>query len=583
MTAALAAAVLAAACGGTSAGRSEQSAATGPEPSTPDNTVQMPAGQFPQAVFEDLTAAFVAYEDARAALAADDIAGLPPAAARAAQALADAASGLGDAADGGTATTIVTEAQHTAQSLAGAADLETARAVFGELSRMLLIVARADARLTEGLGVWMCTMTGMFPKWVQREGEKGNPYMGEAMPTCGESSDWSVAAPQGLEEALAHAQAAHGASEGNDIAYYTCSMHPSVHSAIPGTCPICGMDLVPVTEQEAATATIRIDAARRQEIGVKTERVARQPLSTEVRAVGRVVYDETLLSDVTLRIGGYIGRLDVDEPGQYVGRGDTLFTLYSQELYAAQQELLSAVRSQQAAASTAAPGRADYLVEAARTRLRLWDLAPHQIDQVAATGEPIEYVPILSPASGYVVEKNVVQGAAVRPGERLFRIAGMDRVWVEGEVYESDLPVVAVGQRATVTLPYAPGQSYTGEVSFIYPFLQGATRTARIRIALANPNLDLKPDMYAEVTIQRDLGERLTVPEQAILYAGERSFVFLDLGDGRLRPNEVQTGLVTGESIEILSGLEPGDVIVTSGNFLVAAEARLKLAIEQWQ
>jgi Cu(I)/Ag(I) efflux system membrane fusion protein len=343
------------------------------------------------------------------------------------------------------------------------------------------------------------------------------------------------------------------------------------------------MDLVPVTEQEAATATIRIDAARRQEIGVKTERVARQPLSTEVRAVGRVVYDETLLSDVTLRIGGYIGRLDVDEPGQYVGRGDTLFTLYSQELYAAQQELLSAVRSQQAAASTAAPGRADYLVEAARTRLRLWDLAPHQIDQVAATGEPIEYVPILSPASGYVVEKNVVQGAAVRPGERLFRIAGMDRVWVEGEVYESDLPVVAVGQRATVTLPYAPGQSYTGEVSFIYPFLQGATRTARIRIALANPNLDLKPDMYAEVTIQRDLGERLTVPEQAILYAGERSFVFLDLGDGRLRPNEVQTGLVTGESIEILSGLEPGDVIVTSGNFLVAAEARLKLAIEQWQ
>jgi Cu(I)/Ag(I) efflux system membrane fusion protein len=338
-----------------------------------------------------------------------------------------------------------------------------------------------------------------------------------------------------------------------------------------------------VTQQEAATATIRIDAARRQEIGVKTERVARQPLSTTVRAVGRVVYDETLLSDVSLRIGGWIGRLDADEPGQYVGQGETLFTLYSQDLYAAQQEFLTAVASQRAAAATAAPDRADYLVEAARTRLRLWALSPDQIDQVAATGQPIEYLPIQSPASGYVVEKNVVRGAAVRPGERLFRIAGIDRVWVEADVYESDLPVIAVGQRATVTLPYAPGRTFAGEISFIYPYLEGTTRTARVRVALPNRDMALKPDMYAEVTIQRDLGERLTVPEQAVLYAGERSFVFLDLGEGRLRPNEVATGLVTGDRIEILSGLEPGDLIVTSGNFLVAAEARLKLAMEQWR
>ena len=338
-----------------------------------------------------------------------------------------------------------------------------------------------------------------------------------------------------------------------------------------------------VTQQEAATATIRIDAARRQEIGVKTERVARQPLSTTVRAVGRVVYDETLLSDVSLRIGGWIGRLDADETGQYVGQGETLFTLYSQDLYAAQQEFLTAVASQRAAAATAAPDRADYLVEAARTRLRLWALSPDQIDQVAATGQPIEYLPIQSPASGYVVEKNVVRGAAVRPGERLFRIAGIDRVWVEADVYESDLPVIAVGQRATVTLPYAPGRTFAGEISFIYPYLEGTTRTARVRVALPNRDMALKPDMYAEVTIQRDLGERLTVPEQAVLYAGERSFVFLDLGEGRLRPNEVATGLVTGDRIEILSGLEPGDLIVTSGNFLVAAEARLKLAMEQWR
>ncbi|MEZ5318166.1 MAG: efflux RND transporter periplasmic adaptor subunit [Vicinamibacterales bacterium] len=537
-------------------------------------------GPYESGAYESLTRAFAAYEEARAALASDNLGTATPAGTRAAEALGAAvAASRGD----DPRAAVMVEAQRTAQSIAAAADLERARSAFGELTRTLLILASVDPRLSEGLGVWACPMTTTFPKWFQREGEKGNPYMGQAMPTCGDASDWAVAAPESEAETLAHAQAAHGAGEGDEVAYYTCSMHPSVQSATEGTCPICGMDLVPVTRQEAATATIRIDASRRQEIGVRTERVTRQALSTQVRAVGKVVFDETRLSDVTLRIGGWIGRLDVNEPGQHVRQGQTLFTLYSPNLYAAQQEFLTAVSSQRTAAATAAPQRADYLVEAARTRLRLWDLSQAQVDQVAETGKPIEYLPILAPASGYVVEKNVVAGSSVRPGDRLFRIAGIDQVWVEAEVYESDLPVVAVGQTATVTLPYAPGQTYTGRVSFIYPYLEGATRTARVRIALANPKLAIKPDMYAEVTIQRNLGERLTVPEQAVLYAGQRSFVFLDLGEGRLRPNEVKTGLVTGDRIEILSGLAPGDVIVTSGNFLVAAEARLKLAMEQWR
>jgi Cu(I)/Ag(I) efflux system membrane fusion protein len=537
-------------------------------------------GPYEPGAYERLTRAFAAYEEARAALASDDLGTATQAGTRAAEALGAAvAASRGD----DPRAAVMVEAQRTAQSIAAADDLEPARSSFGELTRTLLILASVDPRLSDGLGVWACPMTKTFPKWFQREGVKGNPYMGQAMPTCGDASNWAVAAPESEAETLAHAQAAHGAAQGDEVAYYTCSMHPSVQSATDGTCPICGMDLVPVTTQEAATATIRIDASRRQEIGVKTERVMRQALSTQVRAVGKVVFDETRLSDVTLRIGGYIGRLEVNEPGQYVREGQTLFTLYSPNLYAAQQEFLTAVNSQRTAAATAAPSRADYLVEAARTRLRLWDLSPEQIDQVAETGKPIEYLPILAHASGYVVEKNVVAGSAVQPGERLFRIGGIDRVWVEAEVYESDLPVVAVGQTATVTLPYAPGQTYTGRVSFIYPYLQGATRTARVRVALPNPKLAIKPDMYAEVAIQRNLGERLTVPEQAVLYAGQRSFVFLDLGDGRLRPNEVKTGLVTGDGIEILSGLAPGDVIVTSGNFLVAAEARLKLAMEQWR
>lgn len=369
----------------------------------------------------------------------------------------------------------------------------------------------------------------------------------------------------------------------DEIAYYTCSMHPSVKSEDPGTCPICSMDLVPVTEQEIATGTIRIDSARRQEIGVRTEMVAPRRVSTTVRAVGRVAYDETRLADVNLKIGGWIGRLEVDEPGQYVARGQTLFTLYSPELYAAQQEFITALSSQRTAASTAAPGRADYLVEAARQRLKLWDLSAAQIDSLAETGKPLEYLPILSPVSGYVVEKNVVEGAAVKPGERLFRIAGLDRVWVDAEVYESELPLIERGQQVDITLPYVPGKTFEGEVAFIYPYLEGKTRTGRIRIELPNPDLELKPDMYANVTIERDLGERLTVPDEAVLYAGKRSFAFLDLGDGRLQPREVETGVSTGDRIEILSGLEPGDRVVTSGNFLVAAEARLKLAMEQWQ
>lgn len=543
-------------------------------------SLTLPQEPYSQPVFESLTTAFGAYQDAGTALAADGLADVKPAARRTGEALAAAAAGLREES---AAAPIMAETERVARTLAEASELAAARSAFGELSRLLLLLASADERLTEGLAVWSCPMTETFPKWIQREGEKKNPYMGQQMPACGEASDWSVTPPQDLAEALTHGQAAHGAGEGDEIAYYTCSMHPSVKSEDPGKCPICSMDLVPVTEQEIATGTIRIDSARRQEIGVRTEMVAPRRVSTTVRAVGRVVYDETRLADVNLRIGGWIGRLEVDEPGQYVARGQTLFTLYSPDLYAAQQEFLTVLSSQRDAASTATPGRSDYLVEAARQRLKLWDLSAAQIDSLAETGKPLEYLPILSPVSGYVVEKNVVEGAAVKPGERLFRIAGLDRVWVDAEVYESELPLIERGQQVDITLPYVPGKTFEGEVAFIYPYLEGKTRTGRIRIELPNPDLELKPDMYANVTIERDLGERLTVPDEAVLYAGKRSFAFLDLGDGRLQPREVETGVSTGDRIEILSGLETGDRVVTSGNFLVAAEARLKLAMEQWQ
>lgn len=387
-----------------------------------------------------------------------------------------------------------------------------------------------------------------------------------------------VVAPLTSAEVDAHVEHAH---EG-DISHYTCSMHPSVRRQEPGTCPICSMDLVPVTREEVETGIFTVDAARRQLIGVRTAAVERRPVEIRVRAVGKIVYDETRLSEVSVKFRGWIGRLSANSMGQEVREGETLFTLYSPELYSAQEEFLSALASQRAAAGTSAPDRADYLVNAARERLRLWDLHDWQIDQVAEEGSPLKYIPIVSPVSGVVIEKDVVEGAAVAPGMKLYRIAGLETVWVEAEVYESQLVLVSVGQEAEVVLPYLPGKSFRGKVSFVYPYLDDQTRTGRIRIELSNPSFELRPDMYADVVLEIRRGERLVVPTEAVLHAGPRRLVFLDLGEGRLKPHEIEIGVKSGDVYEVLAGLEEGDVVVASGNFLIAAESRLKSAVEQW-
>lgn len=384
------------------------------------------------------------------------------------------------------------------------------------------------------------------------------------------------------DDAQTHDEQAYGETPDSEISHYTCSMHPSVQSQEPGTCPICSMDLVPVTREEMDTGVIMIDAQRRQLIGLRTGPVTRRAAVPQVRAVGRVVYDESRLADVSLKYRGWIGELKVSKSGQRVEQGQILFTLYSPEIYAAQEEFLAAIASQQAARSSSAPMRADYLVDAARQRLRLWDIQDWQIDAIVGTGQPLEYIPIVSATAGHVVEKNIVQGAAVEPGMKLYRIAGLESVWVEAELYESELALIEIDQRARVSLPYLPGRRYEGRVSFLYPYLENASRTARIRIELDNKDMALKPDMYANVEIQADRGERLMVPEEAVLYAGPRRLVFVDLGEGRIKPQEIELGLKSGDFYEVLSGLNENDVVVTSGTFLVAAESRLKSAVGQW-
>ncbi len=329
-------------------------------------------------------------------------------------------------------------------------------------------------------------------------------------------------------------------------------------------------------------AEFQIPAGRLQRIGVKTAAALKKTITATLRAVGRVVAEETTLTDVSSKVRGWVGSVVVDAVGDPVTKGEVLFTVYSPELYAAQEEYLQALRSQQRAGATSAPDRADYLVRAARNRLRLWDIAGRDLERLARADEPKEHLPIRAPVSGYVVEKNLVAGSAFEPGQRLYRIAPLSRVWIEAEVYEYELPLVHEGQTATVTLPYMPERSFEASVAYVHPTLDPKTRTARIRLELPNPDLALRPDMYANVRIRAERGERLLVPQSAVLYAGRRNFVFRALGDGRFRPQPVKVGLRSGEEVEILTGLEPGDAIVTSATFLIASESRLRAAMEQW-
>lgn len=548
------------------------------EGSAAPGEITLPQGGLSDRVAQELDKAFKAYEEMRALLAQDRMDSLKEHASALSFAMQTSAKHSSEA----QLRRVLEEAARTADSLGETKDLQAARVAFGEVSRFLVFLAGSNPKLSEGRYVFECVMTQTFNKWIQTTSQIENPFMGQAMPSCGTASDWTVPPPQSSVEVAAHSEYVQGAGGEDDIAHYTCSMHPSVQRQEPGTCPICSMDLVPVTRKEMETGVITIDAQRRQLIGVRTTRVTRQEVHTRIRAIGKVVYDETRLADVTLKYRGWIGELKVNQTGQKVEKGQILFDLYSPVLYAAQEEFLAAIESQRAARSTSEPKRADYLVDAARQRLHLWDIHDRQIDAIARTGRPLEYIPIVSPASGYVVEKNVVQGAAVEPRMKLYRIAGLQTVWIEAEVYESELPFIEIGQQAEVTLPYLPGRKYEGRITFLYPYLDDRSRTARLRIELENSDMALKPDMYANVEIQAEWGERLMIPEEAVLYAGPRHLVFVDLGKGRLKPQEIKLGVRSGDYYEVLSGLEEGDVVVTSGNFLVAAESRLKSATEQW-
>jgi len=388
--------------------------------------------------------------------------------------------------------------------------------------------------------------------------------------------------------ALGEATAARGAASAGampgEVDHYTCSMHPSVKEAAPGKCPICGMDLIAVTKEQQREGVVMIDSVRRQLIGVRTAPVTFGPMRKNFRVVGHVTYDESSLSDINMRVHGWITKLYVSQTGQKVTRGQTLLSLYSPELYNAQQDFILAARG--AATSSllpsSGPNQGETMARAARQRLHLLGLDDAQIDALAKQGTPSESVPIAAPASGFIIEKNVVEGASVDPGMRLYRIAALTKVWIEAQVYEADLAHVYVGQSASVTLDYLAGRTYEAKVAFVYPYLDLQTRTAQVRLELANKDLDLRPGMYATVTLGADLGARVQVPTAAVVYTGPRRLVFVELGQGRFRPEEIAVGAESNGMYEVLSGLKPGDQVATSGVFLIAAEARISTASKYW-
>lgn len=324
----------------------------------------------------------------------------------------------------------------------------------------------------------------------------------------------------------------------------------------------------------AQPASFKVDAYRRQLIGVTTEKVTCMNMTKIIHASAKITYDQTRLTDINLKFDGWINTLNADYLGKQVKKGQTLFSIYSPELVSSQDEYLHSVKRSQSGQTS--------LKAAGAKRLSLWGINRAQIRALEKRGHALEYLPIQSPLSGTIIEKNIMAGSAFKAGTKLLRIADLSTVWVEAQVYAADMPWIEPGMTAHVIVENNPDSPYIGKVTFIEPVVDSATRTMRVRVELANPDSLLHPDQYVHVQLQVNLGRRVVVPEQAVVFTGENRVVFVDLGEGRLQAQKIKIGVRNDDFIEVLDGLNYDDVIVTSGNFLIAAESKLKAGADQW-
>ena len=382
------------------------------------------------------------------------------------------------------------------------------------------------------------------------------------------------------------------------VLYWYDAMSPQHHYNKPGKAPD-GMDLVPQyaegdTSQtgSAPTAaampagTVKIAPEKQQLIGVRTGTVERQSLVRTVRTTGQLTSDETKLAHIHVKVNGYIDKGYVDYVGQLVKKGQPLFTLYSPDLVATEEEYLIAKRGVKEMGASQFPDVAQgsqSLLRSTRERLKLWDISDEQIKKLDETGEVTKTLTFYSPVSGFVTDRKAFPQTAVTPDMDLYVISDLSTIWVNADVYEYEVPFVKVGQTADMQLSYYAGRIYTGRITYIYPTVDAVSRTVKVRIEFPNPNFDLKPQMFANVQLKINYGKQIVVPQEAVMDSGDKQYVFVVHLGGVFEPRVIQMGAKLEGNVVVLSGLNAGETIVTSGNFLIDSESRLKSAMAGMQ
>ena len=366
-------------------------------------------------------------------------------------------------------------------------------------------------------------------------------------------------------------------NHGTEPTIWTCSMHPQIRMEEPGDCPICGMDLIPLHTTGSGDASIDPDAIQLSAeaaalANVQTTVVSRQNPVKEVRLYGTIQVDERLTQSQTAHVSGRIEKLYVSFTGESVHRGQPIATIYSPELLNAQQEMIEAVKMKDLQPA---------LLQAVREKLHLWKLTDEQIARIEQSGKVSPLIDVVATTSGIVISKNVNQGDYVNTGTVLFDVANLSQVWAIFDAYESDLPFLKVGDRLKYTLQSLPGKTFSGKISFINPILDPSTRTAKVRVETTNPDMELKPEMYANALINAPLKQynnEVVIPRSAILWTGKRSIVYVKQPDTETPAfllREIELGPSLGDAYVVLSGISEGDEIVTNGAFTIDASAQL--------
>jgi RND family efflux transporter MFP subunit len=343
-----------------------------------------------------------------------------------------------------------------------------------------------------------------------------------------------------------------------------------------------GGDTIEVARHEVALVPVQLSPERMQSIGVRTGRVQRKAVNDEIRVAGNVVVDETRLAYVQVRYAGYVQKVFADATYQYLRKEQPLFTIYSPDLAATEREYLVAKQNQQRVAASTVPGVAEgaaSLLEAATERLKQWGVPQREIVRLESTGQVQQELTVESPVSGYITERNALPNLTVQPDTRLYTVADLSTIWVFAEVFQNDLGRIKVGDRATLSVDAYPGRTFEGRVNFIYPQVDMTTRTVRARLAFSNPGLKLTPGMFVNVALKLGGGTQLVIPAAGVLQSGTRQVVFVNRGDGYLEPREVELGARAGDDFVVLKGLQEGEEIVTSANFLVDSESQLQAAL----